>query len=348
MLINNIKLTNFRNYRNITIPFYPKLNIIVGPNGIGKTNILESIIVVSNTKSFRTLDDKNLIKQNEEYARIECDANKKYKVVINKTGKSLYIDNNPVRKTSEFIGKLNAVLFKPSDLELFNQSPKERRRLLNIELGKISNEYLNAAFYYNKLLKDKNKLLKEININKDYLELINNQMIPYIQIIIKKRNEFFEYINKHINEHYSCISNTNNKISVVYNKCSNICDVEENIKKASEKDLYYHYSVFGPHHEDYVFTYNNQELESVASQGQIRMVMIAFKLTLTEYIKENIKEDPIVLLDDVLSELDKDNQNRLIESLPNNSQVIITNTDIKNIKFNREYNLIELKEKQYV
>ena len=124
--------------------------------------------------------------------------------------------------------------------------------------------------------------------------------------------------------------------------------VEENIKKNMEKDLYYHYSVFGPHHEDYVFTYNNQELESVASQGQIRMVMIAFKLTLTEYIKENIKEDPIVLLDDVLSELDKDNQNRLIESLPNNSQVIITNTDIKNIKFNREYNLIELKEKQYV
>ncbi|MDO5850841.1 MAG: AAA family ATPase, partial [Methanobacteriaceae archaeon] len=132
MLVNKIKLNNYRNYSNIEIPLYPTLNIIIGPNGIGKTNILESVIVSSNTKSFRTLKDIELIKKEKDYSKIEIDSDVgKLKIVINKTGKCLFINDKPIKKTSEYIGRLNAILFKPSDLELFNQSPKERRKLLD-------------------------------------------------------------------------------------------------------------------------------------------------------------------------------------------------------------------------
>ena len=146
-----------------------------------------------------------------------------------KQKKSLYINENIIKKTSEYIGKLNAVLFKPSDLELFSQSPKERRKLLDIELGKISKKYLLALVNYNQLLKDKNKLLKVDSIDDNYLELINEKMIPSIEIIIKERENFFQNINLWISDIYQTISKSNTKIEIVYKSCSNINDLKENL-----------------------------------------------------------------------------------------------------------------------
>ena len=347
MLVKEIKLNNYRNYSNITIPLYPTLNIIIGPNGIGKTNILESVIVSSNTKSFRTTKDSELIKKEKEYSKIEIDSDVgKLKIVINQTGKCLFINNNPIKKTSEYIGKLNAILFKPSDLELFNQSPKERRKLLDIELGKISNDYLSALVVYNKLLKDKNKLLKENKIDQNYLDLIDQEMIPNIINIIKLREEFFRNINLWITNIYQAISNTNTKIQIVYKKCAEENEVKDKLFNAREKDYFYHYSTFGPNHEDYYFKFNDDELNSVASQGQKRMVFIAFKFALIKYIQQLTNKTPVILLDDVLSELDIDNRNRLLRMLPKNAQIIITDTDIKGINLTSDYNLIELKEKK--
>ena len=347
MLVKEIKLNNYRNYSNITIPLYPTLNIIIGPNGIGKTNILESVIVSSNTKSFRTTKDSELIKKEKEYSKIEIDSDVgKLKIVINQTGKCLFINNNPIKKTSEYIGKLNAILFKPSDLELFNQSPKERRKLLDIELGKISNDYLSALVVYNKLLKDKNKLLKENKIDQNYLDLIDQEMIPNIINIIKLREEFFRNINLWITNIYQAISNTNTKIQIVYKKCAEESEVKDKLFNAREKDYFYHYSTFGPNHEDYYFKFNDDELNSVASQGQKRMVFIAFKFALIKYIQQLTNKTPVILLDDVLSELDIDNRNRLLRMLPKNAQIIITDTDIKGINLTSDYNLIELKEKK--
>ena len=347
MLVKEIKLNNYRNYSNITIPLYPTLNIIIGPNGIGKTNILESVIVSSNTKSFRTTKDSELIKKEKEYSKIEIDSDVgKLKIVINQTGKCLFINNNPIKKTSEYIGKLNAILFKPSDLELFNQSPKERRKLLDIELGKISNDYLSALVVYNKLLKDKNKLLKENKIDQNYLDLIDQEMIPNIINIIKLREEFFRNINLWISNIYQAISNTNTKIQIVYKKCAEENEVKDKLFNAREKDYFYHYSTFGPNHEDYYFKFNDDELNSVASQGQKRMVFIAFKFALIKYIQQLTNKTPVILLDDVLSELDIDNRNRLLRMLPKNAQIIITDTDIKGINLTSDYNLIELKEKK--
>lgn len=348
MLVKRLKLNNYRNYTNSEFYFSPNLNVIIGKNGIGKTNILESLVFISNTKSFRTLNDKDLIKKDEEYLRIICESDKnEYKAVVNKNGKHLYINNNPVKKTSEFIGKLNCILFKPSDLELFNQSPKERRRILDLEIGKVSEIYLDAILKYNNLLKDKNHLLKENNIDTTYLDIINENMIPNIKKILEGREEFINIINLKISDYYQKISGNNNQIKVNYHKCCEREDIEKMINKYKEKDYYYHYSSFGPHHDDYEFMIDDYEISTIASQGQTRMILIAFKLAIMEYIIYKSKQIPILLLDDILSELDVNNRKRLLQIINKGTQTIITGTDLLGIDIENEYNLLELKEEDY-
>ncbi|MBO7676079.1 MAG: DNA replication/repair protein RecF [Erysipelotrichaceae bacterium] len=349
MYIKSLGLFDYRNYSRKTVNFDRHLNIIVGKNGSGKTNILESIIVVSNTKSFRTNNDRDLIKKGEEFARIDLNTNENsYRVVINKRNKSLYINNNLINRSSQFIGKVNAVLFKPSDLELFTQSPSERRKLLDIEISKISPKYIQSLLNYNSLLKDKNRLLKEDKIDEVLFDVFNESMIPMIKTIIAERERFFDAINRFITPIYNMISNTDSEIKVTYKKCSEIEFVEEELKKSKDKDYYYHYATFGPHHDDYSFSMDGYDINSIASQGQKRMALIAFKFALVRYIQSETLNVPIVLLDDILSELDKSNQERLLNSIPDKAQIIITNTDINNLKIKKEYKLIELKEEENV
>lgn len=349
MLVKSLKLNNYRNYTNENIIFDPNLNIIIGKNGSGKTNILESIVVVSNTKSFRTNNDQDLIKKGEEFSKIDLISDENdFKVVINKKNKSLYINNNLIKRTSQFIGKLNAILFKPGDLELFNQSPSERRKLLDIEISKISNRYVLALVKYNKILKDKNKLLKENNPDETLLSVLDESMAPLIKTIIEEREKFFDVINEYISAMYTMISGKIVDIHVNYKKCSETYEVNEKIESSRNKDFYYHYTTFGPHHDDYEFIMDGYNLNSIASQGQKRMVLIAFKFALIKYIQKQTNKTPIVLLDDILSELDKDNQERLLNVIPSSTQVIITNTDINNLKIDKEYKLIELKEEEDV
>ncbi|MBR3227763.1 MAG: DNA replication/repair protein RecF [Erysipelotrichaceae bacterium] len=349
MLVKNIKLNNFRNYSKGEFDLDPNLNIIIGKNGTGKTNILESLIFISNTKSFRTLDDQDLIKKDEEFARVICKSDTdEFKTVINKNGKRLFINNVPVKRTSEFIGRLNCVLFKPSDLELFDQSPKERRRILDLEIGKVSRSYLTAILKYNLLLKDKNKLLKEEKVDDTYLSLIEEQMVPEIETIIREREEFIETTNLYINDLYKGISGKDGEIEIIYKKCCEIPDIVQMIRKNKDKDLYYHYAGFGPHHDDYHFMMNGYELTTVASQGQKRMVLISFKLALMRYIQQKSGKIPILLLDDILSELDVENRDRLLEIIPKDTQVIITGTDLLGMDLKNNYNLIELKEEEDV
>ncbi len=345
MPVRTIRVNDFRNYRRAYFEFDPYLNIITGKNGTGKTNILEAIIVVSNTKSFRCQDDSDLIYRGADFARICLNTDdKEYKVVINKKNKSLYIDNNLIKRTSEFIGRVNAILFKPSDLELFTQSPSERRKLLDIEISKVSKIFIQSLLKYNSLLKDKNKLLKQPETDELLLDVINESMLPLIQIIISEREDFFTIINDYISVIYEKLSGKEAQIKVVYKKCSEIPKIAEGLQRSKEKDEYYHYATFGPHHDDYSFYMDGCELNRIASQGQKRMVLIAFKFALIKYIQRTLGITPIVLLDDILSELDKDNQERLLNMIPSRTQVIITNTDINNLDIRRQYKLIELKE----
>ena len=349
MLIRSVRLNDYRNYVRGVFTFDPHLNIIIGKNGTGKTNLLESIVVVSNTKSYRTNDDRDLIRKGREFARIELNSDEnEFRVVINKKGKSLFIDGTLIRKTSDFIGRINAVLFKPSDLELFTQSPGERRKLLDIEISKVSRRYIDALLKYNRLLKDKNRLLKENEPDKVLMSVINESMVPLIRTIIEEREGFFEVINEYISPMYAMISGKEVKIEIRYRRCSAIDEVEKKIEQTREKDLYYHYATYGTHHEDFDFLMDGYDLNSIASQGQKRMVLIAFKFALIKYIQKQTGQTPVVLLDDILSELDKDNQERLLNVLPLKTQVIITNTDINNLNIDKTYKLITLKEEEDV
>lgn len=342
MLITSIRLNNYRNYSNILINPDSNINIITGPNGSGKTNILESVVVSSNTRSFRTNDDTSLIKHDEDYARIEVTADGTvYKIVLNKNGKSLFVNDEIITRTSNFIGRINAILFKPSDLEFFNSSPRERRKLIDLELGKINKNYLNALLKFNRLLKDKNRLLKENTVDDVYLNLINEQMAPAISILIQEREKFFSFVNSCISEIYRTVSNQNIEIKAVYRK--NIDgDILNILNMNKEKDLNYHYAVMGPHHDDYYFLFNSHELSEVASQGQVRMTLISFKFALIRYINEICGIKPIILLDDVLSELDQENKRRLINFLPDDHQIIITDTDADSLMNVKKYKLIRL------
>lgn len=343
MQVNKIALKDYRSYHNNLFEFDNGLNIIIGPNGKGKTNILESIIVVSNTKSFRTNDDKKLINHDGEYARIDILSDVgKFRVVINHNNKSLIYNDQMIKRTSEFIGKLNAILFKPSDLELFDQSPRERRKVLDIEIGKINRNYLQSLLKYNVLLKEKNALLKEERIDEILLGIIEDKMIPEMKNLIEERQKFFDELNPLVNSYYQRLSNTDAVISIEYRKCCEVENLKDKMKASGDKDKYYHYATFGPHHEDYQFKMNDIEISDVASQGQKRMVFISFKLGIAEYIKKVTGVSPIILLDDILSELDGDNRQRLLELLPNDVQTIITSTDIEKVDIKRKYRLIKL------
>ena len=346
MLIENIKLNQFRNYEDKTFYFDKGINVIIGSNGIGKTNILEAIMLLSNTKSFRTSDDKSLIMFENKYCGVEIKTNEDVlRAVINEEGKSFYVNEVLKRRASEVIGKINAIIFKPGDIELFAQSPKSRRKELDIELGKISSIYLDALTNYHHLLKEKNILLKERKLDFNLISVINDSLIPTIKVIIAERENFIKNINSYISNIYKEISGEESNIKIIYKKCSEVDSVDINIDIARERDLIYCHSTFGPHIEDYKFTINDKDMEDYASQGQKRMVIIALKLSIAKYIQEKFNQEVIILLDDVLSELDIDKSEKLLNMLPTN-QIIITTTDINNIKINREYKLINLKEEK--
>lgn len=346
MIIKSIDLAYYRNYNKFHIDLHPSMNIIIGPNGIGKTNILESLVVISNTKSFRTNDDFELVNKQHEYAKIVVNTTKnQFKIIINNKGKVLYIDQNLIYKSSEFIGKLNVILFKPNDIELFDASPKHRRKLLDIEIGKLSKTYLNSLLVYSKLLKDRNNLLKNDKIDYTYLEVINKRMIEHIINIINYRQDMLGYINQKINDYYFKLSNTKIDIRIEYDKCCNADtqSVIEMFEKANDKDLLYHYSTCGIQKDDYHFYFDGNLISSFASQGQKRMVMIAFKLSLVEYIKKCTNTTAVLLLDDILSELDQDNKNRLLDMIPADIQTVITTTDLDGIRNKPNYKIFKLR-----
>lgn len=345
MMIKKIHLRDYRNISSIDFNLHPKLNIIIGENGAGKTNILESMIVVSNTKSFRTIDDRDLIMKTKDATLIDIVGDNDYRVVVSNQGKKLFINKKAILKTSNFIGKLNCILFKPSDLELFSQSSKERRKIFDIEIGKIDNQYLKSLLAYTKLLKDKNHLLKQNNIDENYLEIVEESMVSNIYLIEKRRQIFIDYINSCIEKIYFDLSNRNDKIMIIYKKSFDIDEdlIKESIKKNRDKDLLYRYTLLGPHRDDIIFKFNDYPIQTIASQGQKRLVMISFKLALASFVENVTNKKPIILLDDILSELDIYNRQRLLEKIKNIGQTVITTTDILGLKNISDGQIIKIK-----
>lgn len=350
MKVDKLIIKQFRNYHRLTLDFAPGLNIISGVNGVGKTNILESLILLSNTKSFRTNNEEELIKDGNDYAYLEARSGfNNYRMVINKQGKALFINSNSIKKASDFIGRINTILFKPDDLTFFEQSPRYRRRNVDIELGKIDKNYLLALLQYNKLLKDKNNLLKNEKPDLLLLQTLNEELVRPIQILEDKRKEFITFINQRINPYFQALSQSKHEITITYHASLSTTDAIVNILNDTlARDQFYRYATIGPHKDDYLFYFDNHELAKRASQGQKRMTIIAFKLALLDYIKSESGEEAILLLDDILSELDRANKKRLLALLPQEVQILLTVSEIDNLALDCAYKLFKLEKGQVI
>lgn len=338
MNIEKLHLTHFRNFENLHIEFDKNVTVILGMNGQGKTNILEAIHYLSTSRSFRVKDDRNCIQFNQTMSRIVgifsvSNVMKQLRVILSLDGKYLLENNKTFSTSKEFVGIVNTLLFSPNDLFLFDGSPKQRRKLIDVELSKLYPEYIDALYTYNKLLKERNAHLKQHFIDKDYISTLDIQIIDCSLVILKLRYQFVNYLNKMLPQLYLKLINEyswNVKISLETIVSEVSCDKEHVMnlyKEALSKDILFKSTQIGVHKDDLVVTINELNITQVASQGQKRMMIIAIKLCLMYYIKEKIGEHPILLLDDVFSEIDEPKRRQFIEFLPKNCQTIVTTTD---------------------
>ena len=342
MKIKTIELNSFRNYDHIQCELDPQLNVFIGANGQGKTNLLESLAFLSSLRSFRQVSDSDLIQFDKDYARVSCILeddiiDKKLSVMIHPSGKTLRYQNQLIRKTSEFIGLINTVIFSPIDMSFFEDAPRVRRKVFDLEAGKLSRLYLSQMLIFNKSLKQRNALLKEKNIDRTLLDILTKQLAKSQVEIILYRRQMVEFINSKINEIYERFSKVPLHISITYEETlPESTNLENDLihlyQKSIDKDIFHKTTQKGLQRDDFVFKANDIEISKIASQGQKRLVLLAFKLTLVEYIVSLSKSYPILLLDDVFSELDEYHQKTLLKTLPKESQTIITTTQSQVLK----------------
>ena len=345
MKINNLQLKNFRNYDNLNISFNDNLNIIIGNNAQGKTNILEAIYFLSITKSNLQINEKNCIKHNQLFFKIigqidDINGSKKLSILMNENGKKLVVNDNEIKKHSDYIGNLKVVIFNPDDVRLIKESPGNRRRFINIEISQLFGKYITVLNEYNIVLKQRNEYLKIIRngkINQVYFDIINDKLINLAVYIYKYRINFIEKINKYIGNVFKEISGYDGLL-INYLPNIDVSDVNnientmrDKLKNSYERELLIGNTLVGPHRDDFNFKILDNDLLLYGSQGQIKMAILALKLSLIDVFYEICGEYPILLLDDLFSELDVYKRNKVINYLNKNIQTIVTTTDLKNI-----------------
>lgn len=345
MFLKTIKMNNFRNYEKLEVEFNPYINIIYGNNAQGKTNLLESIYYLALSKSYSSFIDLNIIKNEETYLYVKGIINEKnndtiYEIGLDQNKKKLKIDNNQIKKVSDYISKINIIIFFPEDLNLIKGSPKERRRFLNSELSQLNSNYVDILTDYNRLLKMRNNYLKnykdKTNFNENYLEILTEYLINKACDIYISRKKFIDRINEYSNkifkdiikmEGYEIIYEPNIRIDN-YEKENVRQILKKEYKKSIDIEMKIGSTIIGPHKDEIKFYLNKEDLKSIGSQGQQRVAILALKLAELKVFEKYNKKKPILLLDDVFSELDKRKRNSLIKYLKNKNQVIITTTDL--------------------
>jgi len=359
MYISNLKLSNFRNYKTLNINLDKNINIIIGNNGEGKTNLLESIYVLGLTKSHRSFIDNNLIRNNCDSCKIKAKLNKdNYKseleIILENKNKILKIDKQIINKNSDYISNMNIIIFYPEDLELIKGSPATRRRFLNLELSQLNRNYLIILNDYNKLLKMRNDYLKNNYIDENYLNILTDYLIDKAISIYKTRKKFIDKLNDIINNVYFDIAKLSN-FNIKYKTSIELDNLNyEELKsklKNKFKDIYnqeikFKNTLIGPHRDDLEFFLGDLNLKLYGSQGQQRVAVLSLKIGEINIFKKYKEQTPILLLDDVFSELDQKKKNNLLKYINDNIQVIITTTDVKNIskKILKDANVIKIKE----
>ncbi len=343
MIIKKISIKNFRNYDSLNLVFSKKINIIYGENGVGKTNLLESIYLLAMTKSHRSFLDNNLIKENKLFSNVKGDfeinnISYKFEINLSENKKIIKKDNNEIKKLSDYLSNINIIIFYPDDLQIIKGSPIERRNYIDLELSQIFNNYIEILTKYNKILKMRNNYLKNsIKFDKNYFDIITEHLIDYALILTKLRKKFINKINEKCEKIYKNLTGLDNfsiKYISNYGEKTTKEELKEMYKEIENQELKYNVTLLGPQKDDLEFYIGDKNIKLYGSQGQQRMAVLALKLSELEIIKEIKNYPPILLLDDVLSELDIEKRNKLLSYIKNNCQVIITTTDLKNIDEN--------------
>lgn len=345
MFLKELRLTNFRNYSDLFLTFPHGRTILYGKNAQGKTNILESIYVLGLTKSHRSNIDQSLIQQETDFTRIDGifelgNFDTTFELTLQEKSKRLKVDGSIIKKVGDYVSKVNIIIFYPEDLELMKGSPNTRRRYFNLELSQLNSTYLNVLNDYHKLLKMRNDYLKDTILFDDtYYQILTRYFIEKAIFLYRMRKKFVDRINEYIGTYFFKIagmeglelryepglaisSYTKEEIeSLLYEKFHHLKEAERSSKT----------TLFGPHRDDYSFYLSTMNLKEYGSQGQQRMAILALKLSEIPIFKQHTSEYPVLLLDDVFSELDESKRNNLLACLPEEIQTIITTTDLTNL-----------------
>lgn len=355
MKIKNIKLKNYRNYYALDISFNDNLNIIIGENAQGKTNLLESIYVLAVTKSFLSASDRNLIKFNSKFSFINGLVEKKdcltnLEILVNDNGKVVKINGKEIKKLSEYISRVNVIVFSAESIRMLKESPTSRRKYFNIQISQINRNYIKKLSDYNNILRQRNEYLKIINGNKksdqEYLDILNTKYAELSVDVYEYRKNYILEINKYLDRIFKSIVGDELHLKLNYS-CNFISGEKEyslkdnllwKLKDNFTKELSYKMTLFGPNRDDFYFTLEDKNLSLFGSQGQMRSAILALKLAEVLLFNTKIGETPVLLLDDVFSELDINKRNNILKYLDKKVQTILTTTDIENISEERRKN----------
>lgn len=343
MVIETLELSNFRNYDTLFIELDSGINIFYGDNAQGKTNILESIYLCGTTKSYRGSKDKEMIQFQKEESHIRMSVVKKeipcridMHLKRNKA-KGIAINGVPIKKASELFGMVNMVFFSPEDLNIIKDGPSERRKFIDIELCQLNKVYLSELSSYQHVLNQRNKLLKDISFSPDLrstLDVWDEQLIHYGERIIFEREQFIEELNHIILDIHKNLTGEKEILNISYEPNVSSENFAALLKENREKDLKFKLTSTGPHRDDMCVTVNGIDIRKYGSQGQQRTAALSLKLSEIYLVKKRIKDTPVLLLDDVLSELDSSRQNYLLKSI-HDIQTLITCTGLDDFVNNR-------------
>ncbi len=346
MFVKSLELKNYRNYEKLHMKFDSGTNILYGDNAQGKTNILESIYVCATSKSHRGSKDKEIIHFEEEESHIKLFVDKKgvetridMHLKKNKT-KGIAIGGLPIRKASELFGNINVVFFSPEDLNIIKNGPSERRRFLDLELCQLDRVYTANLVAYNKVLNQRNHLLKELPFRPEYedtLPVWDEQLVRYGQELMNIREQFIGELNEIIRESHERLTGGKEDLVISYEPDMEKEHFSEILFLSREKDRKHKVTTRGPHRDDILFLVNGVDIRKFGSQGQQRSAALSLKLSEIEMIKKQVKDSPVLLLDDVLSELDSGRQDHLLESIEE-IQTIITCTGLEDF-VNRHFSV---------
>ena len=343
MIIQSIELNNFRNYENLQISFDEGTNILFGDNAQGKTNILEAAYLSGTTKSHKGSKDKEMIRFGEDEAHIKLTVRKQdvpYRIDMHlkkNKAKGIAINGIPIRKASELFGIVNVVFFSPEDLNIIKNGPAERRRFLDLELCQLNKLYVHGLIQYNRVVTQRNKLLKELSFHPEYeetLDIWDLQLAQYGRQVIEYRTDFVKQLNEMIVGIHNQLSGGKEHLEIFYEPNVEAEKLEDALAKNRDSDLRQRTTGIGPHRDDISFIVNGIDIRRFGSQGQQRTAALSLKLAEIELVKYLVKDYPVLLLDDVLSELDGSRQEHLLAGI-DHIQTMITCTGLEDFLSHR-------------